>query len=88
MYEIILIVVLVIFGMLASSYITFYFTKQIYEKMIKHTRDVVDRIMSASDCEDVELDFGDDDDDEDDDEGDDDDGGRFRLTNRIKEYFN
>lgn len=87
MYEIVLVVVLVILGMLAASYLTFYFMKQSYEKMIKHTRDVVDRIMSASDCEDVELDFGDDDDD-DDEEGDDDDSGRFRPTNRIKEYFN
>lgn len=86
MYEIVLIVVLVILGMLTSSYITFYFMKQTHEKMIKHTRDVVDRIMSADDC-DVELDFGDDDDD-DEEEGDDD-GGRFRpTTNRISEFLN
>lgn len=86
MYEIVLIVILVIFAMLAASYMTFHFMKQTHEKMINHTRDVVDKIMSASDC-DVELGF-EDEDDEDDEEGDDDDGGRFCPRNRVKEYFN
>lgn len=86
MYEIVIIVMLVIIAMLASSYMTYHFMKQAYEKMINHTRDVVDKIMSASDCDDVEIDFEDDDDD--DEEGDDDDGGRFCPTNRISEYFN
>ncbi|KKL55930.1 hypothetical protein LCGC14_2250450 [marine sediment metagenome] len=81
-------VLLVIIGMLASAFLTFYFMKQSYEKMIKHTRDVVDRIMSASDCGDVELDFGDDDDDDEDEEDGDDDGGRFCPRNRVSEYFN
>ncbi len=91
MYGTVLIaLVIVIIGMLAASYMTYCFMKKTYDKMTEHTRDVVDRIMSASDCEDVELGF--DDDDDDDEEGDDDDGGRFCPTicptNRISEYFN
>ncbi len=78
--------VLVIIAILGSSYMTYYFMKQTYEKMIKHTKDVLDRFMSASDCDDVELDFEDDeDDDEEDGDGD---GGRFRPTNRVSEHFN
>lgn len=79
--------VLVILGMLAASYMTHYFMKQAYEKVIKHTKDLYEKIMSEDDCE-VELGFEDDDDDEDDEEEDDDDGGRFRPTNRVSEYFN
>lgn len=79
--------VIVILGMLGSSYMTYYFMKQAYEKIIRHTKDVYEKIMSEDDC-DVELGFEDDDDDDDEEEGDDDDGGRFCPTNRISEYFN